>query len=38
VTAAVLGVGAAGALVVVVEVPAVVVSPWTGMVTGFRPA
>jgi hypothetical protein len=38
VTPAVFGVGAAGALVVVVEVPAVVVSPWTGMVAGLRPA
>jgi hypothetical protein len=38
VTSPVFGVGAAGALVVVVEVPVVVVSPGTGMVTGLRPA
>jgi hypothetical protein len=38
VTGPVLGVGGAGAVVVVVEEAAVVVSLPTGMVTGLRPA
>jgi hypothetical protein len=38
VTGPVLGVGGAGALVVVVEEPAVVDSLGTGMVTGLRSA